>query len=98
MLTWVKVASIRLFGGPVTHLNLCYCLSYKVRCGPGGGGYEFKIATSALKMLAPALQWGLFAMKVILATQGTVLIMLHGIIWHPSSSVVINSFLPPSIA
>lgn len=45
-------------------------LLFKVRCGPEGNGYDFKIPTHLVKVLAPALRWGLLAMKIILASQG----------------------------
>ena len=42
----------------------------QVKCGPSGKGYKFKLPSHLLKMLAPALRWGLLIMKIILATQG----------------------------
>jgi hypothetical protein len=41
-----------------------------VPCGPEGKGYLIKVPTALLRALAPALQWGVFFLKVALATQG----------------------------
>ena len=48
----------------------CYHGYLQVKCGPKGKGYKFKLPSHLLKMLAPALRWGLLVMKIILATQG----------------------------
>ena len=41
-----------------------------VTCGPQGKGYPLNIPTALLKAIAPALKWGVFFLKVALATQG----------------------------
>ena len=55
---------------PPSHVLFSSLLLFKVRCGPDGNGYDFKIPTHLVKVLAPALRWGLLAMKIILASQG----------------------------
>ena len=39
-------------------------------CGPEGKGYPINLPKAWVRALAPALQWGLFFLKVALATQG----------------------------
>ena len=41
-----------------------------VPCGPKGKGYSINLSRAWVRALAPALQWGLFFLKVALATQG----------------------------
>jgi hypothetical protein len=41
-----------------------------VPCGPDGKGYLIKVPKAVLRALAPALQWGVFFLKLALATQG----------------------------
>ena len=41
-----------------------------VPCGPHGKGYSINLPRAWVKALGPALQWGLFFLKVALATQG----------------------------
>jgi len=39
-------------------------------CGPEGKGYPINMPRAWVRAMAPALQWGLFFLKVALATQG----------------------------
>ena len=41
-----------------------------VTCGPEGNGYPINMPRAWVRAMAPALQWGLFFLKVALATQG----------------------------
>ena len=42
----------------------------EMECGPEGKSYPVRIPTSLLRNLAPALRWGVFFLRVGLATQG----------------------------
>ena len=49
---------------------LCPVTRKLVDCGPEGKGYPINLPRTWVRALAPALQWGLFFLKVALATQG----------------------------
>ena len=65
-----------------TSFHLSECLSirlsliYQVVCGPNNKGYTIHLPTTLLKTIAPALKWGLLLLKVALATQGIINIIL----------------------
>ena len=59
-LVWEQ--STLYFVCPVTHKMAV--------CGPEGQGYPINLPRAWVRALAPALQWGLFFLKVALATQG----------------------------
>jgi len=49
---------------------ICPITLKQVKCGPNDEGYDIKIPTARLKSFASIMRWGLFFMKIALATQG----------------------------
>mmetsp|Transcript_14402 Transcript_14402/g.13019 ORF Transcript_14402/g.13019 Transcript_14402/m.13019 type:complete len:243 (+) Transcript_14402:933-1661(+) len=74
-------------------LFVCPISKRIVPCGPKGKGYEINIPTYLLRIIAPTLKWGLLFMKLALASQGLVGIVLSLEVDSFSSSPVDLDYL-----
>jgi len=49
---------------------ICPISMKQVKCGPNDKGYDIKLPTNGMKKIASIMKWGLFFLKIALATQG----------------------------
>ena len=66
----MKEPAMELLWKKSTLCFICPVSLMEVDCGPEGKGYAIEVPTETLKTIAPALRFGLLALKIGLATQG----------------------------
>jgi hypothetical protein len=78
---------------------VCPVTGEVVPCGPEGKGYIVSAPTELLKVLAPALIWGLIFLRVALATQGlgNVVPNIEGIIADQLNSDLVNQMVQETV-